>query len=135
MHIIVVTVVLSIVGLIMSLAFVGIVPSFVALILSIYCLVQKKSIARARALALSVVGVILPIIMYINSYGISAPHLRADGLSFVAGIIYGFGASGSQDAAGCNRQYGQCKDQQAFHFCFPASYSARTSSRSFSSLS
>lgn len=88
MHIIVVTVVLSIVGLIMSLAFVGIVPSFVALILSIYCLVQKKSIARARALALSVVGVILPIIMYINSYGISAPHLRADGLSFVAGIIY-----------------------------------------------
>ena len=88
MHIIVVTVVLSIVGLIMSLAFVGIMPSFIALILSIYCLKQKKTIARARALALSVVGVIVPILMYLNSYGLSGPHLRSDGLSFVAGIIY-----------------------------------------------
>ncbi|MBR4668966.1 MAG: hypothetical protein IKO84_00050 [Butyrivibrio sp.] len=88
MHIIVITIVLSIIGLILSLAFVGIMPSFIALILSIYCFVQKRSITRARALAMSVVGVIVPILMYFNSYGLSLPYPRTDGLSVVGGIIY-----------------------------------------------
>ena len=88
MHIIVITIVLSIIGLIASLAFVGIVPSFIALILSIICFVQKRSITRARALAMSLVGVIVPIIMYINSYGFNLPYPREDGLMIVPGIIY-----------------------------------------------
>ena len=88
MLVIVITIVLSIIGLILSLAFVGIMPSLIALILSIYCLIQKRSITRARALAMSVVGVILPVIMYLNSYGLSLPYPRTDGLSVVGGIIY-----------------------------------------------
>ena len=88
MLVIVITIVLSIIDLILSLAFVGIMPSLIALILSIYCLIQKRSITRARALAMSVVGVILPVIMYLNSYGFSLPYPRTDGLSVVGGIIY-----------------------------------------------
>ncbi|RKM56272.1 hypothetical protein D6853_05615 [Butyrivibrio sp. X503] len=88
MLVIVITIVLSIIGLLLSLVFVGIIPSFIALILSIYCFIQKKSITRARAITMSVVGVIVPIIMYLNSYGLSLPYPRTDGLSVVGGIIY-----------------------------------------------
>ena len=88
MHIIVVAFVLSIVAVIGSFAFVGIIPSIIAFILNIICVRKEKSINTVRALAISVVGILLPVIMYLHSYGLGLPYEKIQGMSFVRQILY-----------------------------------------------
>ncbi len=81
-------IVLSLLGLISSFAAVGIIPSIAGFVLSLKWFLEKKSINGARALAISVVGVLLPFIMYFNSFGFSLPYKKSAGLSFLSQIIY-----------------------------------------------
>lgn len=81
-------IILALVGLLTSFAAVGIIPSIAGFVLSLKWFLQKKSINSTRALAISSVGVLLPVIMYINSFGFSFPYEKRAGLSFLPQIIY-----------------------------------------------
>jgi hypothetical protein len=81
-------IVLSICGLLTSLGVVGIIPSIIAFCLSTYFFVKEKSINMARAMAISAVGIVLPFIMYINSYGFGLPKVKNQGLGIITQIIY-----------------------------------------------
>ena len=85
---VVLTIVLSICGLLTSFGVVGIIPSIIAFGLSTFLFVREKSINLARAMAISVVGIILPLIMYFNSYGFGLPKVKDDRLNFLTQIIY-----------------------------------------------
>ncbi len=78
--------ILSILGLIASLLFVGIVPSLVAFGLCIYLIMGERSISVVRPLAISFAGIVLPIVMYLNTYGFSFPK-GTEGLGFISHII------------------------------------------------
>ncbi len=88
MHIITLALIVSIAGAVLSFAFVGIIPSIAALILNIICFNKEKSINTVRALSISVVGVLLPIIMYLNSYGLHLPYKKAENLGALSQILY-----------------------------------------------
>ena len=88
MHIIAVALILSILAGIASFLFVGIIPSIIALILNIICIRKEKSINTVRSQAISVVGIILPIIMYLNTYGFSLPYEKIKGMPMVSQILY-----------------------------------------------
>ena len=88
MHIIAIALIISILGLVASFAFVGIIPSIAALVLNIVCISKEKSINTVRALAISVVGVLLPIIMYLNSYGLHLPYEKIQNVGFLTQILY-----------------------------------------------
>ena len=87
MHIIAVALILSILAGIASFAFVGIIPSIIAFILNIICIRKEKSINTVRSLAISIVGIILPIIMYLHSYGFSLPYEKIQGMPMVSQIL------------------------------------------------
>ena len=88
MHITVLALIISILGLLTSFAFVGIIPSIIAFILNILCVRKEKSINTVRPLAISVVGILLPLIMYFNSFGLSLPYEKNSGVSFLTQILY-----------------------------------------------
>ncbi|MCR5557610.1 MAG: hypothetical protein K6F75_08665 [Butyrivibrio sp.] len=88
MHIIAVALILSILAGIASFLFVGIIPSIIALILNIICIRKEKSINTVRSLAISVVGILLPVIMYLNSYGFSLPFEKIKGMPMLSQILY-----------------------------------------------
>ena len=88
MHIIAIALILSILAGIASFFFVGIIPSIIAIILNIICIRKEKSINTVRSLAISVVGVLLPVIMYFNSYGLSLPYEKAQHLPMLTQILY-----------------------------------------------
>ncbi len=88
MHILVISIVLSICGFLTSFLVVGIFPSIIAFCTSIYCFLQKKTISIARALFMSLAGILVPIIMYLNCYGISLPFDKGTGMSVLKQIIY-----------------------------------------------
>ena len=88
MHITTIALLLSIVGLLSSFAFVGIIPSIIAFVLNIYCFGKEKSINTVRALAISFVGIILPLIMYFSSYGLGLPYEKKEGLKKIPQILY-----------------------------------------------
>lgn len=88
MHITTIAHVLSILGLLSSFYFVGIIPSIFAFALNIYCILNEKSINTARALAISFVGIILPLIMYFSSYGFRLPYEKKENLGMVSQIVY-----------------------------------------------
>ena len=81
-------IIFALVGLLTSFAAVGIIPSIAGFVLSLKWFLQKKSINSTRALAISSVGVLLPVIMYINSFGFSFPYEKRAGLSYLPQIIY-----------------------------------------------
>ena len=87
MHITTIALIISILGLLSSFVLVGIVPSALSLILGIRLLFEEKTIEASRIVAISFVGVILPIIMYINTYGISFPTGSDSGESAFVRII------------------------------------------------
>lgn len=87
MHITTIALVISIVGLASSFVLVGIVPSLISLGLGIGLLIRERSIEVVRVVAISFVGVILPIIMYLNTYGISLPRSNAAGENAFVYII------------------------------------------------
>ena len=88
MHILVITIVLSVCGLLTSFVVVGIVPSIADFCLSIYLFLQEKSINIVRAIGMSFVGILVPIIMYLNCYGFSLPYDKGIGLNFFSQILY-----------------------------------------------
>lgn len=88
MQLLVITILLSVLGLLSSFVLVGIFPSIIAFCLSIYCYLQNKSINIVRALCMSFVGFIVPIIMYLNCYGISLPFDKGTDMPFWKQIIY-----------------------------------------------
>ena len=88
MQLLVITILLSVLGLLTSFVLVGIFPSIIAFCLSIYCFLQKKSINIVRAIGMSLVGILVPIIMYLNCYGFSLPFDKGTGMSFGKQIIY-----------------------------------------------
>ena len=88
MHITAIALLLSILGLMLSFFFVGIIPSIPLLILNIAVFMKKKSINNVRMLSISVVGVLLPIIMYLNCYGFSLPYEKEEKLPIISQILY-----------------------------------------------
>ncbi len=74
MHLTTIALVISILGLASSFVLVGIIPSLISLTLGIRLLIEERTIEVVRIVAISFVGVILPIIMYLNTYGISFPR-------------------------------------------------------------
>ena len=85
---VVLAIVLSICGLLTSFGVIGIIPSIIAFGLSTFLFVREKSINAARAMAISAVGIILPFIMYFNSYGLGLPRVKDERLNFLTQIIY-----------------------------------------------
>ena len=88
MHITTIALIISILGLLTSFGFVGIIPSVFAFVLNILNLREEKSIRTIRALAISFVGILLPIVMYLNTYGLHLPYVKPERLGFLSQIIY-----------------------------------------------
>ena len=88
MHMITIALIISFLGMVASFGFVGIIPSILAFVLNIFCLTKEKSINTVRSLAISIVGIILPIIMFYNSYGFDMPYDKGTGLSVIPQILY-----------------------------------------------
>ncbi len=89
MHIMTVALIISILGLASSFILVGILPSLVSLIMGIalFSGEEEKTIQTVRIIAISSVGVILPIIMYFNTFGFSLPKKNDSGVSFYQKIL------------------------------------------------
>jgi len=81
-------IILALIGLLSSFAVIGIMPSLAGFVLSMKWFIEKKSVNSARSLAISFVGVLLPLIMYFNSFGLSLPYKKQAELSFLSQIIY-----------------------------------------------
>ena len=103
MHITTIALIISILGLITSFGFVGIIPSLIAFILNILNFKKEQSIRTTRSLAISFAGILLPLVMYLNSYGIGLPYEKTEKLGMLSQIIYdnysrlGFDMSGLYD--------------------------------------
>ena len=87
MHITTIALIISILGLVTSLALVGGVISLGCLGLSIYLFIKDRSIATFRIIAISAAGVVLPVIMYLNTYGFSFPVDDGSGRGVFATIL------------------------------------------------
>ena len=89
MHIMIFALVISILGLVTSFLLVGILPSLVGLVMGIYLFVneEEKSINTVRIIAISAAGVILPIVMYLNTFGFSLPYKDDTGVSTYQRIL------------------------------------------------
>ena len=87
MHITTIALIISIIGLISSFFLVGIIPSLVSFIMGIRLLVEEKSIDIVRIIAISFAGIILPVIMYINTFGFHLPRSDDSGRNFFQRIM------------------------------------------------
>ncbi len=74
MHMTAIALILSILGLVASLFLVGGVVCLVTLGIGIYLFSRERTIEGLRIIAISAAGVILPIIMYLNTYGFHPPY-------------------------------------------------------------
>lgn len=88
MQMLVVAIVLSICGLLSSFILIGIFPSIISFALSIYCLSKEKTINTVRALLMSLVGILVPIIMYLNTFGLHLPYDKGEGYGTFKQILY-----------------------------------------------
>ncbi len=88
MQMLVVAIVLSICGLLSSFILIGIFPSIISFALSIYCLSKEKTINTVRALLMSLVGILVPIIMYLNTFGLHLPYDKGEGYGAFKQILY-----------------------------------------------
>ena len=68
-----VSLIISIIGLCSSFVLVGFLPSLVSLIIGSILFSRYRTIENVRVIAISVVGILLPMIMYCNTYGMSLP--------------------------------------------------------------
>ena len=89
MHITLIVLLISIIGLVMSLFVIGVLPSLVSLIWGIYLFVnaEEKTISGARIIAISTAGFLLPIIMYLNTFGFSLPKKDNSDVNFYQQIL------------------------------------------------
>ncbi|WP_026661963.1 hypothetical protein [Butyrivibrio proteoclasticus] len=88
MHITTIALIISILGLITSFGFVGIIPSLIAFVLNILNFKEEQSIRTTRPLAISFAGILLPLVMYLNSYGVGLPYEKPEKLGMLTQIIY-----------------------------------------------
>ncbi len=88
MHITTIALIISILGLITSFGFVGIIPSLIAFVLNILNFNEEQSIRTTRPLAISLAGILLPLVMYLNSYGVGLPYEKPEKLGMLTQIIY-----------------------------------------------
>ena len=79
--------ILAILGLVASLFLVGGAICMVTLGIGIYQFMKDKSIDALRIIAISAAGVILPIIMYLNTYGFHLPYEDGSGRSAFKTIL------------------------------------------------
>ncbi len=110
MHITTIALIISIIGLISSFFLVGIIPSLVSFIMGIRLLIEEKSIDVVRVLAISFAGIILPVIMYLNTFGLHLPGSDESGRNFYQrimidnysnlGVRFGFTDDNAKDFAG-----------------------------------
>ena len=73
MHIPTIALIIAIIGLLSSSLLVGGIISLVSLVMGIILLRKEKTIAAVRVIAISVAGLLVPFIMYFNTYGMSLP--------------------------------------------------------------
>ncbi|MCR5404608.1 MAG: hypothetical protein K6E91_12440 [Butyrivibrio sp.] len=73
MHIPTIALIIAIIGLLSSSLLVGGIISLVSLVMGIILLRKEKTIAAVRVIAISVAGLLVPFIMYFNTYGVSLP--------------------------------------------------------------
>ncbi|WP_042256826.1 hypothetical protein [Butyrivibrio proteoclasticus] len=109
MHITTIALIISILGLITSFGFVGIIPSLIAFVLNILNLKEEQSIRTTRPLAISLAGILLPLVMYLNSYGIGLPYEKPEKLGMLTQIIYDNYSRLGFDMSGL---YSKGKDQE-----------------------
>lgn len=79
--------ILAILGLVASLFLLGGAICMVTLGYGIYLFVKDKSIDALRIIAISAAGIILPIIMYLNTYGFHLPYDDESGRSAFKTIL------------------------------------------------
>lgn len=65
--------ILSIAGVLTSIFLIGIIPSLLGVICAVIALVRKPRISADIALGLGILGIILPVFFFINSYGFVNP--------------------------------------------------------------
>ena len=87
MHMTTIALILAILGLVASLFLLGGAICMVTLGYGIYLFVKDKSIEALRIIAISAAGVILPIIMYLNTYGFHLPYDDGSGRSAYKTIL------------------------------------------------
>ncbi len=75
MHITTITLIISILSLVMSFFMVGFLPSLVSFIMGIVLFIkeEEKSIEVVNIIAISIAGLALPIVMYLNTFGFGLP--------------------------------------------------------------
>ncbi len=87
MHITTIALIISIIGLISSFFLVGIIPSLVSFIMGIKLLIEERSIDIVRIIAISFAGILLPIVMYLNTFGLHLPDRDDSGKNFYQRIM------------------------------------------------
>ena len=87
MHMTTIALLLAILGLVASAFLVGGAICMVTLGIGIHQFVKDKSIEALRIIAISAAGVILPIIMYLNTYGFHLPYEDGSGRSAFKTIL------------------------------------------------
>ena len=87
MHITTIALITSIIGLISSFFLVGIIPSLVSFVMGIRLIIEEKSIDIARILAISTAGILLPVVMYLNTFGLHLPTRDDSGRNFYQQIM------------------------------------------------
>ena len=65
--------ILSIAGVLTSIFLIGIIPSFLGVVCAMIALIRKPRISADIALGLGVLGILLPVFFFINSYGFVNP--------------------------------------------------------------
>ncbi len=87
MHITTIALIISIIGLISSFFLVGIIPSLVSFVMGIKLLIEERSIDIVRIIAISFAGILLPIVMYLNTFGLHLPDRDDSGKNFYQRIM------------------------------------------------
>ncbi len=89
MHIMIIALIFSILSLASSLLFVGFLPSLVSLVMGItlFAKEEEKTIEAVRIISISAAGVILPIIMYFNTFGFGLPSKNGTDVGFYQKIL------------------------------------------------
>ena len=87
MHITTIALITAIIGLVSSFFLVGIIPSLVSFIMGIRLFLEEKSIDVVRILAISFAGILLPVVMYLNTFGLHLPDKDGSGRNFYQRIM------------------------------------------------
>ncbi len=87
MHITTTLLIVSILGLILSPLLVGGLICVVTLVMGLRLFLEEKSIPTVRIVAISIVGIIVPFIMYFNTFGFGLPTKGAGGKNAYVRIV------------------------------------------------